>query len=220
MKKLALSLVALMFATSVFAMNFSVGAKGNIGIATTIKSVGDEAVEDILPVFSGSIGGVFGIQFTEMFALEPEVMFHFGNGYSTEGEDMLGRTVKYSYNWTTLEIPVMFKAKFAVGNGKLALAIGPQFNFLLGDINGKRELDGDTDTDSISADDLDMNIFTLGIGAGVEYGLPVGPGDLVFGIRWQMDLTNVAKNTDVPDDFKTEFRNMAVLPSVAYMIKL
>ena len=28
MKKLALSLVALMFATSVFAMNFSVGAKG------------------------------------------------------------------------------------------------------------------------------------------------------------------------------------------------
>ena len=91
MKKLALSLVALMFATSVFAMNFSVGAKGNIGIATTIQSYDGEPAEDILPVFSGSIGGVFGIQFTEMFALEPEVMFHFGNGYSGEGEDLLGR---------------------------------------------------------------------------------------------------------------------------------
>ena len=212
MKKLALSLVALMFATSVFAMNFSVGAKGNIGIATTIQSVDDEPVEDILPVFSGSIGGVFGIQFTEMFALEPEVMFHFGNGYSTEYENILGKTTKYSCNWTTLEIPVMFKAKFAVGDGHFAVAVGPQFNFLLGDINVKYECDGNTETDSYSADGF--NIFTLGIGAGVEYGLPVGPGDLVFGVRWQMDLTNVS------DDSDYQFRNMAVLPSVAYMIKL
>ena len=211
MKKLALSLVALMFATSVFAMNFSVGAKGNIGIATTIQSYDDEPVDDILPVFSGSIGGVFGIQFTEMFALEPEVMFHFGNGYSKE-VDMYVGTAKYSYNWTTLEIPVMFKAKFAVGNGHFAVAVGPQFNFLLGDINVKSEYDGDTETDSYSADGF--NIFTLGIGAGVEYGLPVGPGDLVFGVRWQMDLTNVK------DDSDYQVRNMAVLPSVAYMIKL
>lgn len=212
MKKLALSLVALMFATSVFAMNFSVGAKGNIGIATTIQSIDDEPAEDILPVFSGSIGGVFGIQFTEMFALEPEVMFHFGNGFSREYE--YGITQKWSYAWTTLEIPVMFKAKFAVGNGHFAVAVGPQFNFLLGDINRKVETDGDTDTDSFSADDEGFNIFTLGIGAGVEYGLPVGPGDLVFGVRWQMDLTNVS------DDSDYQLRNMAVLPSVAYMIKL
>lgn len=215
MKKLALSLVALMFATSVFAMNFSVGAKGNIGIATIIQSMDDEPVDDILPVFSGSIGGVFGIQLTEMFALEPEVMFHFGNGYSREYEDeWLGVTSKYSYNWTTLEIPVMFKAKFAVGNGHFAVAVGPQFNFLLGDINVKREFDGDTETDSYSADDGGFNIFTLGIGAGVEYGLPVGPGDLVFGVRWQMDLTNAV------DDSDYQVRNMAVLPSVAYMFKL
>ena len=211
MKKLALSLVALMFATSVFAMNFSVGAKGNIGIATAILSYDGEPAEDILPVFSGSIGGVFGIQLTEMFALEPEVMFHFGNGFSMENE-MYGKTVKYSYNWTTLEIPVMFKAKFAVGNGHFAVAVGPQFNFLLGDINVKYECDGNTETDSYSADGF--NIFTLGIGAGVEYGLPVGPGDLVFGVRWQMDLTNVS------DDSDYQVRNMAVLPSVAYMIKL
>ena len=213
MKKLALSLVALMFATSVFAMNFSVGAKGNIGIATTIQSYDDEPVEDILPVFSGSIGGVFGIQFTEMFALEPEVMFHFGNGYSMEDE-YAGKTRKGFCNYTTLEIPVMFKAKFAVGNGHFAVAVGPQFNFLLGDINVKTEYDGKTYTNSYSADEMDYNIFTLGIGAGVEYGLPVGPGDLVFGVRWQMDLTNVK------DDSDYQVRNMAVLPSVAYMIKL
>lgn len=212
MKKLALSLVALMFATSVFAMNFSVGAKGNIGIATAILSYDGEPADDILPVFSGSIGGVFGIQLTEMFALEPEVMFHFGNGYSWEYEDLLVGTVKTSYNWTTLEIPVMFKAKFAVGNGHFAVAVGPQFNFLLGDINSKSEWDGGSETDSYSADGY--NIFTLGIGAGVEYGLPVGPGDLVFGVRWQMDLTNVSDDSDV------QHRNMAVLPSVAYMIKL
>lgn len=210
MKKLALSLVALMFATSVFAMNFSVGAKGNIGIATTIQSYDGEPVEDILPVFSGSIGGVFGIQFTEMFALEPEVMFHFGNGFSQE----ISETVKGSVNWTTLEIPVMFKAKFAVGKGHFAVAVGPQFNFLLGDINVKVESDGDTTTDSYSAAEYDFNTFTLGIGAGVEYGLPVGPGDLVFGVRWQMDVTNVK------EDLNYQFKNMAVLPSVAYMIKL
>lgn len=113
-------------------------------------------------------------------------------------------------NWTTLEIPVMFKAKFAVGNGHFAVAVGPQFNFLLGDINVKIE----DNTESYSADEMGFNTFTLGIGAGVEYGLPVGPGDLVFGVRWQMDLTNVS------DDSDYQFRNMAVLPSVAYMIKL
>lgn len=209
MKKLALSLVALMFATSVFAMNFSVGAKGNIGIATTIQSDDDGPVEDILPVFSGSIGGVFGIQFTEMFALEPEVMFHFGNGFSQE-IDLGNETVKGSVYWTTLEIPVMFKAKFAVGNGHFAVAVGPQFNFLLGDIN----VEAEGDTESYSAAEMGYNTFTLGIGAGVEYGLPVGPGDLVFGVRWQMDLTNVS------DDSDYQFRNMAVLPSVAYMFKL
>lgn len=209
MKKLALSLVALMFATSVFAMNFSVGAKGNIGIATTIQSDDDGPVEDILPVFSGSIGGVFGIQFTEMFALEPEVMFHFGNGFSQE-IDLGYETVKGSVYWTTLEIPVMFKAKFAVGNGHFAVAVGPQFNFLLGDIN----VEAEGDTESYSAAEMGYNTFTLGIGAGVEYGLPVGPGDLVFGVRWQMDLTNVS------DDSDYQFRNMAVLPSVAYMFKL
>lgn len=209
MKKLALSLVALMFATSVFAMNFSVGAKGNIGIATTIQSDDDGPVEDILPVFSGSIGGVFGIQFTEMFALEPEVMFHFGNGFSQE-IDLDYETVKGSVYWTTLEIPVMFKAKFAVGNGHFAVAVGPQFNFLLGDIN----VEAEGDTESYSAAEMGYNTFTLGIGAGVEYGLPVGPGDLVFGVRWQMDLTNVS------DDSDYQFRNMAVLPSVAYMFKL
>ena len=209
MKKLALSLVALMFATSVFAMNFSVGAKGNIGIATTIQSDDDGPVEDILPVFSGSIGGVFGIQFTEMFALEPEVMFHFGNGFSQE-IDLVYETVKGSVYWTTLEIPVMFKAKFAVGNGHFAVAVGPQFNFLLGDIN----VEAEGDTESYSAAEMGYNTFTLGIGAGVEYGLPVGPGDLVFGVRWQMDLTNVS------DDSDYQFRNMAVLPSVAYMFKL
>jgi hypothetical protein len=148
-----------------------------------------------------------------MFALEPEVMFHFGNGFSMEDE-LLGKTRKFSYNWTTLEIPVMFKAKFAVGDGHFAVAVGPQFNFLLGDINVKREYDGDTETKSYSADDYGFNTFTLGIGAGVEYGLPVGPGDLVFGVRWQMDLTNVK------DDSDYQVRNMAVLPSVAYMIKL
>lgn len=209
MKKLALSLVALMFATSVFAMNFSVGAKGNIGIATTIQSDDDGPAEDILPVFSGSIGGVFGIQFTEMFALEPEVMFHFGNGFSQE-IDLGYETVKGSVYWTTLEIPVMFKAKFAVGNGHFAVAVGPQFNFLLGDIN----VEAEGDTESYSAAEMGYNTFTLGIGAGVEYGLPVGPGDLVFGVRWQMDLTNVS------DDSDYQFRNMAVLPSVAYMFKL
>ena len=209
MKKLALSLVALMFATSVFAMNFSVGAKGNIGIATTIQSYDGEPVEDILPVFSGSIGGVFGIQFTEMFALEPEVMFHFGNGFSRE-IDRGYETVKGSVYWTTLEIPVMFKAKFAVGDGHFAVAVGPQFNFLLGDINEK--IDGNTE--SYSAAEYGFNTFTLGIGAGVEYGLPVGPGDLVFVVRWQMDVTNVT------EDLNYQFRNMAVLPSVAYMIKL
>ena len=112
--------------------------------------------------------------------------------------------------WTTLEIPVMFKAKFAVGNGHFAVAVGPQFNFLLGDIN----VEAEGDTESYSAAEMGYNTFTLGIGAGVEYGLPVGPGDLVFGVRWQMDLTNVS------DDSDYQFRNMAVLPSVAYMFKL
>lgn len=204
MKKIALVLVALMFATNIFAVGLSAGVKGDLGISTVVIKM--DPKPDVKPVFTGRIGGVFGMEFSEMFALEPELMLHFRNGYSMGDGD-----AKASTTWTTLEIPVMAKIRFELGTGRLALAVGPQLSFLMGKIKTK----SDAAEVKVSADDAGMKSFAFGIAAGAEYGLPVGPGDLVLGVRWQMDITDMEDN-DI-DDYA--IRSMSVLPSVAYMFK-
>lgn len=229
MKKIILTLVCLLVAASMFAVDFSVGLKGDLGWNKLIEKImydgeeqGDKD-EDYKLRFAGKVGAVFGMQFTEVFAFEPELMIHFGNGYSISGEQG-GYPFDGKISFTTIELPLMFKAKLGMGSGYLAFAAGPTLNFAVGDITADVTVDVDgTSVDSsetMSFEDMGMKTFSLGIALGAEYGLPVGPGNLVLGARWEMDLTNNADNSDAPEGYEAITKRMAIMPSIAYMFSL
>ena len=229
MKKIILTLVCLLVAASMFAVDFSVGLKGDLGWNKLIEKTmydGEEqgdADEDYKFRFAGKVGAVFGMQFTEVFDFEPELMIHFGDGIAIHQEDG-GMTYDGKIGFTTIELPLMFKAKLGMGSGYLAFAAGPTLNFAVGDItvDATVEYGGTTqeNSETMSFEDMGMKTFSLGIALGAEYGLPVGPGNLVLGARWEMDLTNSADNSDAPEGWEGITKRMAIMPSIAYMFNL
>mgnify|MGYP005609543009 FL=1 len=202
MKKLLVLLVSLVLSANAFAIELSAGPKLDLGLSGGIirRHYDDVTVKpDTAAKFTGRIGGVFGIKINDMFAIEPELMIHFGNGLADEDGTMFG---------TTLELPVMAKFKFNLGPGKLVAAVGPQIDIILGKVNyyGKK----------VDVDDAHMDRLGLSVAAGVEYELPLGPGSLVPGLRYQVNLTNWA-NSDADDRNKMRF--YSIMPSVSYMFK-
>lgn len=205
MKKLLVLLVSLVLSANAFAIELSAGPKLDLGLSGGIVRYHypDVTVKPATAAkFTGRIGGVFGIKINDMFSIEPELMIHFGNGLTYKGY----KDVKMS--GTTLELPVMAKFKFDLGPGKLVAAVGPQIDIILGKVkygDEKRDLD-----------DAGMDRLGLSVAAGVEYELPLGPGSLVPGLRYQVNLTNWA-NSDADDFMKMRF--YSIMPSVAYMFK-
>lgn len=221
MKKVFISLIVFAFTTSIFAIDFSIGLKGNIGIANTFMEVIGEK-EETEPLLSGGVGAVLGVQICDWFSVEPEFMIHIGNGFShAQVNKTTGYGELYTVNWTTFEIPLMAKFKLSVGKNKLVFAIGPQFNLLLGDINRSVESKGFTEDYVYTTDDLDIYPYSLGAAAGIEYDIPVGPGTFVLGMRYQMDITNLCKNTKVSSKVEnSQWRNMAIFPFIAYTFRI
>jgi len=202
MKKLLVLLVSLVLSANAFAIELSAGPKIDLGLSGGIVRFHDDNMTikpDTTVRFTGRIGGVFGIKINDMFSIEPELMIHFGNGLADEAGTIFG---------TTLELPVMAKFKFDLGPGKLVAAVGPQIDIILGKVNyyGKK----------MDVDDAFMDRLGLSVAAGVEYELPLGPGSLVPGLRYQVNLTNWA-NSDYDDFMKMRF--YSIMPSVAYMFK-
>lgn len=202
MKKLLVLLVSLVLSANAFAIELSAGPKIDLGLSGGIVRIHDENMTikpDTAARFTGRIGGVFGIKINDLFAIEPELMIHFGNGLADADGTMFG---------TTLELPVMAKFKFNLGPGKLVAAVGPQIDIILGKVNWYGE--------KVDVDDAHMDRLGLSVAAGVEYELPLGPGSLVPGLRYQVNLTNWA-NSDADDFMKMRF--YSIMPSVSYMFK-
>lgn len=202
MKKLLVLLVSLVLSANAFAIELSAGPKLDLGFSGGIVRYHYSGVTikpDTSARFTGRIGGVFGIKINDMFSIEPELMIHFSNGFNMYGEKNFG---------TTLELPVMAKFKFDLGPGKLVAAVGPQIDIILGKV-----YQGD---EKVDLDDAFMDRLGLSVAVGVEYELPLGPGSLVPGLRYQVNLTNWA-NSDADDHNKIRF--YSIMPSVAYMFK-
>ncbi|MBR6583688.1 MAG: PorT family protein [Treponema sp.] len=206
MKKLLVLLVGLVLSANAFAIELSAGPKLDLGLFGGIirQHYDNVTVKPATTAkFTGRIGGVFGIKINDMFSIEPELMIHFGNGLTYVGYK---KDVKMS--GTTLELPVMAKLKFDLGPGKLVAAVGPQIDIILGKVKYGDE--------KVDLDDYGMDRLGLSVAAGVEYELPLGPGSLVPGLRYQVNLTNWA-NSDADDIMKIRF--YSIMPSVAYMFK-
>ncbi len=149
----------------------SFGAKGGVNFAAI---TGDET--DDLDGRTGFHGGaVVNIPISELFAVQPEVV------YSTQGatfmEEGLDVTVKLDY----VNIPIL--ADFTVAEG-FSLQGGPQIG-----INVTKEVEAEGF--SMELEDVESVIFEGAIGA--QYRLPVG---LFFQARYVIGITNINSDSD------------------------
>lgn len=169
MKKLLLSLVAILSIATVSAQDFSWGVKAGVNLATfTAPGLAPKA---------DFVGGVFGeLKTCEWFGVSAEVLYS-GQGAKSANENM--------YNdLYYINVPIL--ANFYVtGNKQLSLKAGIQPGFLTGS-----RLRSGTETTSLHNV---MNVFSLAVPVSIAYELKCG---LLFDLRYNIDVINLNKNND------------------------
>jgi hypothetical protein len=171
MKKLLLiaAVAALSFTTS-HAQGVSFGAKAGANFA----SVNGDDVDDVDGRTSLQVGGVANIGISELFAVQPEVVYS-AQGFSVT-EDGIEGTGKLDY----INIPVL--ADFTIAEG-FSLQGGPQVGILVTD---DFEVEGQTES-------LDAESVDIAAAIGAQYRLPIG---LFFQARYTIGLSDIISDVD------------------------
>lgn len=174
MKKLFLFAVLFIFTlTTTHAQDISFGIKAGVNFS----SVTGDNVDELDGRTSLHAGGVVNIGISELFAVQPEVLFS-AQG-ATTSEEGIDATVKLDY----INIPIM--ADFTVAEG-FSLQGGPQIGF-----NMTSEVEWEDETEELE----DIESLDLGLGIGAQYRLPMG---LFFQARYVIGMSDIS--SDDSDD--------------------
>jgi len=178
MKKIILFTALAMFAfTTVSAQGINVGAKAGLNLA----SVNGDDTDDVDGRTAFHVGGVVNIEISELFAVQPEIVYS-AQGF-TQNVDLgdLGSfesTARLDY----INIPVLADITLIEG---LSLQGGPQFGI---NVTSEVEVNGETgELDGIESLDIAAAI-------GAQYELPMG---LFFQLRYVTGLTEIAEGGNV-----------------------
>lgn len=195
MKKLLLSIVAVVFLATASMAQMSFGLKGGINLSK-INSDVDGDTDKTDNRFSVNLGGFMVYELADKMALQPELLLSFEGGKESFGGDDIVSAV------TMVNIPVLFRYT-VVEN--LNLYAGPQIGFNVS-AQYKNE-DGDTE----DIDDLSPMNIGLGIGAGYNVSEKL---DIHF--RYNAGLTN-RYNGEFKDDVKVKINTIQI--GVGYKLK-
>ena len=164
------------------------GIKAGINLANvTIKSSGLTLSPSSLVAPVGGLYvtlpiGVGGFQ------IQPELLYS-GQGYKV---DKVDGTDGGKGNNNYFVVPVL--AKYAIASSAFAFYAGPQFGYLL---SAKETPTGESSTD-VKANYKSTDISSV---FGIEYNLPIG---LNLSARYQLGMTNVAKDVAADESFKNK----------------
>ena len=190
MKKFLIIVVIFSVAlTTSYAQGISIGAKAG----TNFASLNGDDTDDLDGRTSFHVGGVVNISVSELFAVQPEVIYS-AQGYKQD--TAIGEVVgKLDY----INIPVL--ADFTLAEG-FSLQGGPQLGI---NVTDEAELEGETAT--IGAESIDLSAAI-----GAQYKLPVG---LFFQARYTIGLSNVVGDMTidgvmVETDAKNSVLNLSV----------
>jgi len=176
MKKIFLLAALAVFAfTTGYAQDISVGAKVGLNLA----SVNGDGTDDVDGRTAFHVGGVVNIEFSELFAVQPEIVYSAqGFTQNVSFDDVnIESTVKLDY----INVPVLADITIIEG---LSLQGGPQFGI---NVTSEVEVDGETsELDGVESLDI-----AAAIGAQLE--LPMG---LFFQVRYVTGLTEIAEGGD------------------------
>lgn len=174
MKKL-LFLAAFISAGILVNAQVKFGVKGSANFYKFGGSDGGD-IEDQKMKVGFNAGGIANIPLSEMFSIQPELL------YSNQGtaQKVGGETLSWNLNY--INVPVM--AQYNNPSGFYA-ETGPEFGFLM---SAKAKFDGESE--DIKEFFSGFN-FSWGIGAG--YKLPSGLG---FGARYNQGITTISDDSD------------------------
>lgn len=174
MKKLLLSLVAVLCMATVSAQNLSWGVKAGVNMS----SIRGNGVSDV-KYKADFVGGIFvEYQTCNWFSVSGEVLYS-GQGYKSHLFDF-----DYTEDLSYINVPIL--ANFYVTRG-LALKTGLQPGFLVG--SKARTGGSSTIEDGLTG----LQTFNLAMPVGISYELNCG---LLFDFRYNIDLTRINKYGD------------------------
>ena len=170
MKKLAiLTIVLCLVSVSNISAQIRFGVKAGANFSNLYVSGDKQGInaKQYNGRFSYHFGGIMEYSFTEMFSIQPELMY-INHGANLKKENSFGMTDGH-ITLNTIQLPVNVKAKFNVGKNKLFVYAVPYVGYnMYGRAKGK--IDGKTESVGLYKDGSDMKRvdFGVGIGAGME----------------------------------------------------
>ncbi|MDY0090170.1 MAG: porin family protein [Flavobacteriaceae bacterium] len=187
MKKIILSILAVVAFGTANAQDIKFGAKAGLNISNL---TGD--TEDTKSKIGFHLGGVIEIKITDKFSVQPELLFSTQGAKYEESESFGGESYKYetTMKLNYLNIPIM--AKYYVAENFSILA-GPQVGFLMSakaDWEETYSFGGTTESDS---GEEDVKDFYKGIDFGLNLGLGYDFTENIFvEARYNLGLSNIA----------------------------
>jgi hypothetical protein len=137
-------------------------------------------------------GGFITFNITEMFAIQPEVLYTM-KGVRWEGGINGATPLKIWIKLDYLEIPVLVKIIVPTPGGvKPFLFAGPVLALKLSS-KVKAEYAGDSEEEDIEDENMKSTDFGLVIGAGVDFGLGIpGTGKMTLDVRYSLGLSTIS----------------------------
>jgi hypothetical protein len=213
MKKIVILTIAALFALSTisFAQGVVTGLTGKgvkLGV-NLANATGDDAPDDA-SMKPGLVGGGFiTYSFSDLFAVQPELLFSMKGAKSDIGSTEYKSTLSY------IEIPVLFKVQLAGGgNFKPNFYAGPAVGFLM---SAKTSADPEpTGWDDDIKDDMKSTDIGLIGGIGADLGMGTGPGKITFDLRYEVGLTSTSDVDMNQDGDKDKVNNSTISFLVGY----
>lgn len=222
MKKVIALVATAVVAVSVVCAQVTVGAKGTFGMNLGSKLDGelaDGAKNAFMVNGGGSIYGRYNMPFLPALGVQLEFGLTANNGAGMTGEIDIGKKVEYTTttSYLSLDLPLLVTYDIPVSSVVITPMVGLNFSIPVGAPTMTNILDGEKEKEKI--DGAKVTGFIPGIVAGVEVGIPAGPGSVTAGLSYVSDFTPVqgkVEGFDETDDVLTR-RNFNI--SVGYALK-
>lgn len=183
MKKFFLSITIVFL----FAATSLVDAQTNLSFGPTValnfaSFNGKDAPSGTSAKTGMAIGGFMNYQFSDMFSLQPELLF------SMKGSSGATGGVNYTFTTNYIEVPVLLKLYIPLAGKtpvKPMLYAGPAFAF-----NVASSVEASANGQTANQDLKNQTKgFDLGLAFGGGVGFKVGTGELAFSLRYTLGLT-------------------------------
>lgn len=206
-------------AVSMVCAQITVGAKGTFGMNLGSKMDGevpDGAKNAFMVNGGGSIYGRFNMPFLPALGVQLEFGLTANNGaghkYEVAGVEMTTTT-----SYLSLDFPLLVTYDISAGPVVITPMVGVNFSVPVGSPKFIAKVDGNKEEADMG--DLKVTGFIPGIVAGVEVGIPAGPGSVTAGLSYVNDFTPVKAKMEGFDE-KTDLltrRNFNI--SLGYALK-